>query len=145
MGGPLGAGSLLKRSSRPRGGCIGSRSLPCEGRDSTAKRAANVQTAQRAWGGRGPGNKPSVGRVCGQGVNTVCSHQSQPAPQGERSPPSQPTWHPSCPVQESHPASRILHPASCIPSHAPLTLLPPHSPPASPSPSPVCPSSGRDP
>jgi hypothetical protein len=107
-----------------REGYLGGRSLPYEGGD-FLREAATVQTAQRAWDGRGPGSKPSVGWVCGEGVNTVCSHQSQPAPWGGggRTPPSQPTWHPSCQV--------------------PGSLIPPL--PASPFPSRPCPSPGVDP
>lgn len=70
-----------------REGYLGGRSLPYEGGD-FLREAATVQTAQRAWDGRGPGSKPSMGWVCGEGVNTVCSHQSQPAPWGGGEDPS---------------------------------------------------------
>lgn len=78
--------------------------------------ATNVQIAQRTQGGRGPGKKPSVGRVCGEGVNTVCSHQSQPAPWGRGSLPPNPHGSPAARAQgvTSPPAANKPPP---LPSH----------------------------
>lgn len=83
--------------------------------------ATNVQIAQRTQGGRGPGKKPSVGRVCGEGVNTVCSHQSQPAPWGRGPLPPNPHGSPAARAQgvTSPPPPP---PTSPLPSHPILVL-----------------------
>lgn len=70
---------------------------------------------QRTQGGRGPGKKPSVGRVCGEGVNTVCSHQSQPAPWGRGPLPPNPHGSPAARAQGvTSPAANKPPP---LPSH----------------------------
>lgn len=78
--------------------------------------ATNVQIAQRTQGGRGPGKKPSVGRVCGEGVNTVCSHQSQPAPWGRGPLPPNPHGSPAARAQGVTSPRRQQAPSPPIPS-----------------------------
>lgn len=78
--------------------------------------ATNVQIAQRTQGGRGPGKKPSVGRVCGEGVNTVCSHQSQPAPWGRGPLPPNPHGSPAARAQGVTSLARRQAPSPPIPS-----------------------------